>query len=157
MALDHFIQPTVPDDASVACRLGAGQGPANQVNTFEEGKFVKLVGESRYDLCAAGDLIEGWIYAVEVAPQNGYSIGSVVQRNRQRVMFDGSQAAGTGAIAVGDYVVAGAVVAKGTALNGFAKVRKATSQDVTPYMWRVVSLGPAGTGAVGTLGVIERI
>lgn len=157
MALDHFIQPTVPDDAGVACRLGAGTGPSNQLNTAEEGKFVKLAGESRYDLCAAGDAIEGWIYAVEPAPQNGYTIGSVVQRNRHRVTFDGSQAAGTGAIAVGDYVVAGTPVAKGTHLTAYPKVRKATSQTPTAYNWRVVSLGTVGSGAVGTVGVIERI
>jgi hypothetical protein len=72
-------------------------------------------------------------------------------------MFDGSQAAGTGAIAIGDYVVAGAVVAKGTGLSGYPKVRKATSQTPGPFAWRVVSLGTAGTGAVGTVGVIERI
>lgn len=164
MALDHFIQPTVPDDAGVACRLGAGNTANDRLTTVEERKFAKLVGESRYDLCAVGDAIEGWIYAVEVAPQNGYTIGSVVQRGRQRVIFDGTQAAGTGAIAIGTYVVAGTPVAKGTSLgqsiaaaNTYPKVRSATSQTPGAYNWRVVSLGQAGTGAVGTVGVIERI
>ena len=44
---------------------------------------------------------------------------------------DGLQAtAGTGAIAVGDYVVAGTATAKGTALTVYPKVCKATVQ---PY------------------------
>lgn len=160
---DHFIQPVVPDYAGVATRLGAGNTPNDRMTTVEQGKFAKLVGESRYDLCAAGDAIEGWIYAVEMAPTNGFTVGTVVQRGRHRVLLEGSQAAGTGAIAVGDYVVAGTPVAKGTAhgsvigsATAYPKVRKATSQTPGVYAWRVVSL-MGGNGAVGTVGVIERI
>lgn len=164
MALDHFIQPVVPDEPGVACRYGASNDAAGRVTTAEQGKFSKLVGESRYDNCAVGDAIEGWVYAVELAPTNGWSIASVVQRGRHRVIFEGTQAAGTGAIAIGDYVVAGTPVAKGTphgsvigSATAYPKVRKATSQVPGAYNWRVVSLGPVGTGAVGTVGVIERI
>lgn len=157
MAVDTYIQPTVPDEAAVQCRLGAGQGTANQMTRLDQDKFVKLAASDRYDLCAAGDAIEGWIYAVEMAPQNGYSVGSVEQRGRQRVTFDGNQAAGTGAITFGQYVVCGAVTARGTKQDGPPKVRSATSQTPGAYNWRVVSLGTAGTGAIGTYGVIERI
>lgn len=158
MALDHFIQPTVPDNAAVAARLGGAQGAANQMNANDIGKFVKLVAESRYDQTAAGDAIEGAVYSVEMALQNGYAIGSVLEDARMRVTFDGSQAAGTGTVAVGDLVVAGAVEARNTPIaNGYPKVRKATAQTATPFMWRVVSLGTVGTGAVGTIGVIARV
>lgn len=138
-------------------RLGAGTGAANNVTDAEIGKPVKLVGDSRYDLCAAGDAIEGFITAVESYTADGYSIGSVQFTDRKAVTFDGIQLDGTGVLAVGDYVVAGTAVAKGTALSVPPKVRKATSQAVTHFTWRVVSLGSAGSGAVGTTGVIERV
>ncbi len=160
-------------DRVYTARLGAGTGPANNWDDKEVGKFVKLAADSRFDLCALGDPIEGRVEAMETATQDGYSIGSVRVNGRMEVTFDGSQAAGTGAIAVGDYVVVGTVVAKGTALAAPAKVRKATIQpgiteaaavtDVNDQIalamkaWRVVSLGSAGTGAVGTTGIIERV
>lgn len=158
MALDHYIAPTVPEAPAMAVRLGAGSGTSNQVDTKEQGKIVKLAGESRYDLAVAGDDIEALIYAVELAPQNGFSIGSVYSEGRARVVFDGLQATpGTGVVAVGDYVVAGSVTAKGTALTSYPKVCKATSQGTQKSLWRVVSLGAVGTGAVGTVGVIARV
>jgi len=160
-----------PDDVA---RLGAGTGASNQIDDKEIGKFVKLGAESRYVLCAAGDPIEGHITAVEPATQDNYSIGSVRKKFRKEVTCDGLQATpGTGTIAVGDYVVCGTVVAKGTALTAPAKVTKATVQPgvteagavgdvnnmlaVAMFAWRVVSLGPVGTGAVGTTAIIERV
>jgi len=124
------------------------------------GKFVKLVGESRYGLCAAGDDIEGWITAVEVASADGYAFGSVAEPDGfKNVTFDGLQATpGTGTVAVGDYVNVGTVVAAKTALTTFAKVTKATDQVAaknSAFAARVVSLGSAGSGAVGTTGTIE--
>ena len=68
MARDHYIAPTVPEEEAVAVRLGAGTGSANNLSTTEIGKFVKLVAESRFDLAAVGDEVEGAIYAVELAP-----------------------------------------------------------------------------------------
>lgn len=157
-------------------RLGAGTGAANNLTDKEVGKPVKLVADSRYDLCAAGDPIERFIVSMESATLDGYSIGSVIGMpgDRKEVTFDGLQATlGVGAIAVGDYVVTGTVVAKDTALTVPAKVAKATQQPgvteagvigdvndqlkVAMYAWRVVSLGSVGTGAVGTVGTIERI
>jgi hypothetical protein len=158
MAKDHFILPTAPDNATVAVRLGAGNSEAQRMDYREVGKLVKLAGESRYDLAVAGNDIEGFIYAVELAPQNGFTIGSVLQSGRAHVTFDGLQATpGTGAVVVGDIVVAGTVTAKGTALTDYPKVCKATTPADVVQKWRVVSLGAAGTGAVGTNGVIERI
>jgi hypothetical protein len=150
MAKDHFILPTVPDHAAVAVRLGAGNTEAQRMDYRDVGKLVKLVGESRYDLAVANDEIEGFIYAIELAPQNGFTIGSVLQRGRAFVTF--------GALmAIGDYAVAGSITAKGTSLTDFPKVNKAGSPASLTHKWRVVSLGAAGTGAVGTTGVVERV
>lgn len=143
----------------VTARLGAGTGAANNLSDKEVGKFVKLAGESRYDLCAVGNEIEGRIAAVEAATLDAYTIGSVQKEGRFEVTFDGLQATpGTGTVAIGDYVVTGTPVAKDTALSAPAKVCKATAAGNTlNHKWRVVSLGSAGTGAVGTTGVIEFI
>lgn len=155
-------------------RLGTGTGSANFYTDKEVGKFVKLVGDSRYALCAAGDPIEGRIASINTASLDNYSVGSVQRNSRMEVQADGLQATpGTGTIAVGDYVVCGTVVAKDTALGtALAKVTKATvQQGATPadltaagtmikqamHGWRVVSLGSVGTGAVGTTIVIERV
>lgn len=142
-------------------RLGAGTGAANQLTDAELGKFVKLVGDSRFDLCAVGNEIEGRITALENATLDNYTIGSVQRNCRMEVMFDGLQGTpGTGAVAIGDYVVAGTPVAKGTALvwPAPAKVCKATAAGNTlNFKWRVISLGAAGTGAVGTVGLVERV
>jgi hypothetical protein len=146
--------------SSDTVRLGAGSGAANNVTSAEKGKIVKLVGESRYNLAAIGDGIEGFIEAVEEATQDGFTIGSVAVGRFREVTFEGTEAAGTGAITVGQYVVTGTPVAKGTALTGPANVRSATAQTDPKVLlnpWRVVSLGTAGTGAVGTKGIIQRV
>jgi len=145
----------------VTARLGAGTGAANNLTDKEVGKLVKLAGDSRYDLCAVGNEIEGRVAAVEVATLDAYTIGSVQKEGRFEVTFDGLQATpGTGVVALLDYVVCGTPVVKDTALaSGVpAKVCKATAAGNTlNHKWRVVSLGSAGTGAVGTLGLIEFI
>ena len=140
----------------ITARLGAGSGSANYVTDVEIGKPVKLVGDSQYGLCAVGDQIEGYIAAVETYTADDFSIGSVQVGGRKRVTLDGLQATpGTGTCAVGDYVVAGTAVAKGTALTVPMKVCKATTQTGMYFAWRIVSL--EGTGAVGQIAVIERV
>ena len=176
------MKETIPTTC-ITARLGAGTGSSNWIDDDEVGKAVKLGADSRYILCTAGDPIQGFIASVETATADNYSIGSVQLDSRMRVLLDGSEAAGTGSIAVNDYVVAGTMVAKGTALTLAApqKVRKATNQpgativtsDATKtnidvalaavtdtinnmvFAWRVVSL--EGDGSVGTIGVIERV
>ena len=156
-----MMKETIPTDARHTARLGAGTGAANHLTDAEVGKAVKLVGESRYDLCAAGDNIEGFITSIEPATVDDYTLGSVQVTGRKEVTFDGLEGTpGTGTIAVGDYVNMGTVVAKGTALTTANKVTKATTQtnvSNSPFAWRVVSLGAAGTGAVGTTGIIEKV
>lgn len=160
MSRNHYIVPTAPTRASRTVRFGAGALLANRWDMKEQGKAVKYTAESTYDLCAAGDEIEGFVTSVEPASQNGWSIGGMTRWDLQTVTADGLQGTpGTGTIAVGDYVVAGTAVAKGTALTTPQKVCKATTQATVrngPNNWRVLSLGTAGTGAVGTLIVIER-
>ena len=150
------MQPTV-DTECITARLGAGSGSANYVTDLELGKPVKLAGDSQYNLCAAGDQIEGFIRAVETWTADDFSIGSVQYDGRVKVTLDGLQATpGTGAIAVGDYVVAGTAVAKGTSLgSAYPKVCKATTQTGMYFAWRVVSLD--GTTAVGQTATIERV
>ena len=158
MARSHYIVPQGTMETAMTVRLGAGNATSDNYSETEVGKFVKLSGESAYSLCAAGDEIEYIISSVELATQNGWSIGGVVDDGPIYVTADGLQATpGTGTIAIGDYVLTGSVTAKGTALPGYPKVTKATTQasaKATPYAWRVVSLGTAGTGAVGTTIVI---
>lgn len=179
MSKIHRVVPTGPMSDVFTARLGAGTGSANWLTLLDQNKFVKLVGESRYDLAAVGDLIETTIVAVDLDPSGGYTVGSLAANNTRDTMFaiaDGLQATpGTGAIAVGDYVVVGSVYAKGTGIpvtEAYAKVCKATVQlgsvpaDLTAagyqakyaaHAWRVVSLGPLGTGAVGTMIVLKPI
>jgi hypothetical protein len=158
MAKQHYFLPSGATRLVHPVRLGAGVGSANNLTTADEGKLIKLVGESRYDLCVAGDAIEGLIYAVEPATSGGYSVGGRVNEGQAFAIADGLQATpGTGVLAVGDYVVAGSITAKGTRLTSFPKVCKATSQTPGIHAWRVMSLTAVGTGAVGTQVVIERV
>ncbi len=171
----HYMTPAGPLSDPMTVRLGASATSGANLSVADEGKAVKFVADSNYDLCAAGDAIHGFILAVEVATSGGWTIGGVIDDDEQLVTVtaDGLQAtAGTGTIAVGDYVVAGTITAKGTKLTAFPKVCKATIQlgDVPAsltaaaaqtvsalYAWKVVSLGTVGTGAVGTTIVIKRI
>lgn len=146
----------------VTARVADGTGASNQLADADVGKLVKLVGDSQYGLCAAGNEIEGQLIAANFnAPVDGFNLGSVATDGdplRLKVTFDGLQATpGTGTIALGDYVVTGTVVARATSLNGaYPKVCKATAAGADlVYKWRVVSLD--GTGAVGQTGLIERV
>lgn len=163
----------VADKDIKSARLGSGTAQA--WDDKEVGKPVKLVADSRYDLCATGDPIEGFVTTVGPESLDNYSFGSVQKGGRKTVIADGLQATpGTGTIAVGDFVVASTAVAKGTALASppYPKVTKATQQpgvteagvvgDVNDQLkvalnpWRVVAIHNAGTGAVGDTLVIER-
>lgn len=164
--MPKFLMTELVNSNTFTARLGAGTGAANNLSdATERGKFVKLIAESRYGLASAGDEIETVIDSINTATSDGYSVGGlrdpVGPGKFLKVTFDGLQAtAGTGSIAVGDYVLVGTVVAKDTALSGPPRVVKATTQATaksTPFAWRVVSLGAAGTGAVNTTGIIQRV
>lgn len=150
---------TIHSEKVITARLGQS-GAGNTFTDADVGKAVKLTADSRYELCALGDAAEGIVSSVNVGTYDGYSVGGVVSSGYKEVTFDGSQAAGTGALAVGTYVVVGTVVARNTALTEPLKVRSATDQaaaNAAPFKARIVSLGSAGTGAVGTVGLVELL
>jgi hypothetical protein len=180
MSKAHYITPTGPTPDVMVVRLGASRtvggvpGTGGSMTFLEESKFVKLVGESQYDLCASGDAIEAQIVSVEAATSDGWTIGGVRETKEVYVTAAGLQATeGTGNIAIGDYVVAGTQDAKGVAMTtAYPKVLKAAVQvgavpatlaeagaqsKLAAHAWRVVSLGPVGSGAPGTTIVITRL
>lgn len=181
MSKAHYIVPTGETPDVMTVRLGSAIAVGGQPGTggsmtpgVDVGKLVKLVGESQYDLCASGDCIEGVITSVEQATAGGWTVGGVIEEEEIFVTANGLQATeGTGAIAIGDYVVAGTQDAKGVVMTtNYPKVVKSTVQlGVAPatlaeaglqsklslFAWRVVSLGTVGTGAPGTTIVVSRI
>lgn len=150
---------TLDQNADYTTARVADGAATNLLADADVGKFVKLIGDSQYGLCAVGNEIEGFLASgPDNATQDGYATATVQRSGRVQVTLDGLQATpGTGVIAVGDYVVAGTVVARGTALAGaFPKVCKATAAATgIVYKWRVVSLD--GTTAVGQTATIESL
>ena len=158
MARQHYITPQGSVENSVTVRLGADNTTAENYSEAENGKFVKLIAESNYGLCSAGDPIEAVITSVELATQNGWSIGGVVDEGLMFVTCDGLEATpGTGAIAVGDYVVAGTVSAKGTALTVYPKVCKATNQPGTAIVSTVATADTAAAVKVQLDAVLAKV
>lgn len=155
-----LMTPTTYSEKVVTARIG-GNASNTRANDNDVGKPVKLGGDSNYVLCAAGDAIEGIVTSVETGLYDGFYLGGVVAAGYHNVVAAGSQAAGTGAIAVGDYVLAAAPEAIQVAKAAtYLKVVKATDQaaaKAAPFKARVVSLGDTGTGAVGTTIVIELL
>lgn len=146
------------DEAKTA-RMGNGAGTANPLSKLDAGKFLKLVGDSQYGLCAVGNEIEAVAQVIDdIAPNDGYVMGAYMEEGRVAVTLDGLQATpGVGVIAVGDFVVCGTPVALNTSLSGAKpKVCKATAAgSAVIFKWRVVTLD--GTTAVGQTGLIEFV
>lgn len=156
-----LLSETIFSEKVHTVRLGA-IGAGNQYGYTENGKAMKLSGESAYVLAAAGDTIEAIQSSSNYPEQgtvDGFAIGGIYRTGYKAVVLDGLQATpGTGVVAIGDYVVVGTVVAKGTDLPTNLKVTKATDQaaaKAAPFKARVVSLGQVGTGAVGTAATVE--
>ena len=157
-----LITPTTQNQITVTARLG-GNAAGTRANDNDVGKGVKLVGDSNYGLLAVADAIEGVITSVETGIYDGYSLGGVQSKGYIDATAYGLQATpGTGAITVGQYVLAAAPAAiqvKET-LSTTLRVVSATNQATAAtaaFKARVVSLGPVGTGAVGTAIVIELL
>ena len=146
----------------ITARLGAGASKT-RFTDVDVGKGVKLVGDSRYGLLSAADPIEGICTSVETGVYDTYVIGGVQTKGYVNATAYGLQATpGTGVIAVGEYVYAAAPAAVQVAetLSTTIRVVSATTQATAaglPFKARVVSLGPVGTGAVGTAIVIELL
>jgi hypothetical protein len=145
-----LIKETIPTEAK-SMRLGASATATDRLKDADVGKFVKLVAESQYDLAEAGDAIEAYVTSLETSTVDGFAFGGICNTvgAYKEVTFDDTAA-------IGDYVEVGVVSARGTPLAGPPHVQVADSATV-PFAWRVVSLGAAGTGAAGTIGVIERV
>jgi hypothetical protein len=152
--------PTVYSEKVVTARLGANAANT-RANDNDVGKFVKLGGDSNYVLVSAADAIEGVVTSVETGVYDGYSLGGVVSKGFVEATANGLQATpGVGALAVGEYVLATAPAAIQVADTAPRKVVKATDQaaaKAAPFKARVVSLGTAASGAVGTTVVIELL
>lgn len=173
MSKAHYIMPVGPSSDSEVVRLGASGDASGVLSMKDVWKLIKFSATDTYALAAAGDLFDGAITSVETATSGGWSIGGINRKDKMTVLADGLQATpGTGTIAAGDFVVCGTVTAKGTVLPSYVKVCKATIQpgDVPASLtaaaaqtlaafkaWKVVSLGAAATGAVGTVITIERV
>lgn len=152
--------PTIYSEKVITARIG-GNAAGTRANDYDTGKFVKLGGDSNYVLVSSADAIEGVVTSVETGVYDGYSLGGVVSKGFVEATANGLQAtAGTGTLAVGDYVLATAPAAIQTNDTAPRKVVKATDQaaaKAAPFKARVVSLGTAGTGAVGTIVVIDLL
>ena len=157
-----LITPTTQNQITVTARLGAN-ALATRANDNDVGKGVKLVGDSNYGLLSAADAIEGVITSVETGVYDGYSLGGVQTKGYLNATAYGLQATpGVGAITVGQYILAAAPAAIQVAetLSTTMRVVSATNQATAAtaaFKARVVSLGPVGTGAVGTAIVIELL
>ena len=155
-----LLTPTIYSEKVITARIG-GNAAGTRANDYDTGKFVKLGGDSNYVLVSSADAIEGVVTSVETGVYDGYSLGGVVSKGFVEATANGLQAtAGTGTLAVGDYVLATAPAAIQTNDTAPRKVVKATDQaaaKAAPFKARVVSLGTAGTGAVGTTVVIDLL
>lgn len=155
-----LITPTVQNQVVISARLGAG-ALATRMSDVDVGKPVKLVGDSQYNLVAAADAIEGVVTSIETGVYDGFVLGGVQSKGYINATAYGLQATpGTGAITVGQYVLAAvpAAVQVAETLSTTLRVVSATSQATAAtaaFKARVVSLGPVGTGAVGTAIVVE--
>mgnify|MGYP000850621745 CR=1 FL=1 len=146
----------------ITARVGANASNT-RFTDVDVGKGVKLTGDSQYNLLSAADPIEGVCTSVETGVYDGYVLGGVQTKGYVNATAYGLQATpGTGVIAVGEYVYAAAPAAVQVAetLSTTLRVVSATTQATAkglPFKARVVSLGPVGTGAVGTAIVIELL
>jgi len=117
------------------------------------GKPLKLISADTYGLCADGDMIEGFLVALNPETAGGAPFGTVQLGGYKRVELDG-------AVAIGSLVEAAAPAAAGTAeANGLGKVSVHTISTVDvaslaastfTVNWQLVS----GTGLDGDTSAI---
>lgn len=118
---------------------------ADALTANDVGKFLKMTGDSQYGLCADGDPIEATLstHGYPVGTYDGFVLGGIRKGGRARVKC-------SVALNIGDFVVAAAPVARGTAVTDYPSVKKEST--VSAFRWRVVSLdGAAGVGQIATI------
>ena len=155
MARAFLIQPTIHSYPVDTVILSA---PANTAPTRAEiGKPVKLSGPDTYALCAAGDPIEALI-ASDLSSLTGATRGGKLLVG---IVKKGIFKAKAGEVlAIGDYVVSGAVPALGTELpantagENLLTVKKGT--NTTPFQCRVVGFD-GGAGTLASTVVVEFV
>lgn len=139
---------TVPVPPGSVTSAALGPNSSTKFAQNDVGKLVKLGSAQNYVLCADGDEVEGFVTSVEPFTVNdGFSFGGVQRWGRLEAVV-GAEEAGT--VAVGEYVVAAAQTALGTA--GTPKVKGGTP---TKFLWRCIRV-KSGTGAAGDTVIIER-
>ena len=155
MARAFLIQPTIHSYPVDTVILSA---PANTAPTRAEiGKPVKLSGADTYTLCATGDPIEALI-ASDLSSLTGATRGGKLLVG---IVKKGIFKAKAGEVlAIGDYVVSGAVPALGTELpesttgEQLPTVKKGT--NTTPFQCRVVGFD-GGAGTLASTVVVEFV
>jgi len=153
-------QVTVPFERRISSPIGAKAKPLGQASSVTDiGKAVKLTAPYSHILPTAGDDIDGFIASVEATGVNGentngtYSFGSVLTEGRIIVRV-GSDQGGT-AMAVGDYVVAGAgqeALGTNTDLQWNTYSGTNTAAPGTAPSITVVPAGRVKTGVAGVAG-----
>lgn len=146
----------------ISAALGASSGAKLVENDI--GKPVKLSTANNYIVCSADDEIEGFVKALESFTVNdGFSFGSVLRDTRVTAKVDAAQ---SGTLTVGEYVVAGTSSALGTK-DAYPLVKQVAVQDLaaaTPVLgpaglmhkWKVIRI-VSGTGVAGDLVLIEKV
>lgn len=132
--------PTIHSEVIRTVRLGA-TGDGNGFTFTEDGKAVKMVGDSQYNLCTDGDEVEAIVTSIEVdkGTLDGYIIGGVARSG----VFDAI--VGSGTVNAGDYVVSAGEEAIGT--KSLPKMKQSGSSGSTVTRVRCVSTDGAGTAA----------
>lgn len=153
------VTPSIIESFNESMKLGSNTiALSGSLVDNDRNKCLKLGADSTYTLCVAGDPIEATLAAVEAAPIDGYSFGTIRKGGKMSVICDGLEATpGTGTIAVGDFVVCGTVVPAGTALGTGVgpQVTKATYQPGTAIVSTVAGADTAA--AVKTMLDLELV
>lgn len=132
----------------ITCKLGSAAG---QLYTDKDkGKLMSLGTVSNYALAADGDEIGGFLDNIDGGPTaNGFVVGGVA-RPDTGFRVEAVVAAGSVALVVKDFVVAGVQAALGT--KSLPAVKKGTP---TLQKYQVIRL--YGNGSAGTTVLLERV
>lgn len=148
MAMKVKIQPQITElNDRVTVRLGTNTvALAGNLVDADVGKPVKIVGSSRYGLCADGDVIEGWLESVNPDTDGGYAYGTVQLGGKRYVQLSGD-------VAIGALVAAGAPATAGTAeTNHLGKVSTHVGATTDQARWQLVE----STGLDGDLTAVVK-
>lgn len=146
----------------VTAKLGT---VGNYFSDADRGKAVKLIGDSNYGVCVAGDPIEGFVSSVENFTADNQTVGSVrvgPSGNKKEALI------ATAGWAIGNYVVADAQAALGTnndAATQFPRPKVKLTADQTSatiqaltFKWRIIAaLDGTTIGQANGVVVIERV